>query len=71
MKEEVNKLKNVFNNFEILAVKANYNNKNKKEKLDETKELLQICKKEQENLYFEHENLNNKKNKKKKNYLVT
>ena len=48
-------------NFKILAVKVNNDNKNKKKKLDETKEVPEICKKkEYQKLYFEHENLNNK-----------
>ena len=48
-------------NFKILAVKVNNDNKNKKKKLDETKEVPEICKKkEYQKSYFEHENLNNK-----------
>ena len=57
MKDQVDKLKNIFNGFKILAAKVNDDNKNKKKKLDETKELLEICKKEYQKLYFEHENL--------------
>ena len=45
MKDQVDKLKNIFNSFKILAAKVNDDNKNKKKKLDETKELLEICKK--------------------------
>ena len=52
--------------FKILASKVNHDNKSKKKKLDETKELLKICKKEYQKLYFEHENL-----KKKYDDLVT
>ena len=52
--------------FEVLASKVNNDNKNKKKKLDETKELLEICKNEYQKLYFEHENL-----KKKYDDLVT
>ena len=48
MTEEVHELKNIFNDFKILAAKVNNDNKNKKKKLDETKELLEICKKEYE-----------------------
>ena len=57
MTDKVDKLKNIFNGFKILAAKVNNDNKNKKKKLDETKELLEICKKEYQKLYFEHENL--------------
>ena len=60
MTDEVDKLKNIFNNSKILAAKVNDDNKNKKKKLDETKELLEICKKEYQKLYFEHENLRKK-----------
>ena len=60
MKDQVDKLKNIFNSFKILAAKVNDDNKNKKKKLDETKELLEICKKEYQKLYFEHENLRKK-----------
>ena len=66
MTDKVDKLKNIFNGFKILAAKVNNDNKNKKKKLDETKELLEICKKEYQKLYFEHENL-----KKKYDDLVT
>ena len=66
MTDKVDKLKNIFNDFKILAAKVNNDNKNKKKKLDETKELLEICKKEYQKLYFEHENL-----KKKYDDLVT
>ena len=51
MTDEVDELKN------ILAAKVNNDNKNNKKKLDEMKELLEICKKEYQKLYFEHENL--------------
>ena len=57
MTDEVDELKNIFSNFKILAAKVNDDNKNKKKKIDETKELLEICKKEYQKLYFEHENL--------------
>ena len=35
-------------------------NKNKKKKLDETTELLEICKKEYQKLYFGHEYIRKK-----------
>ena len=54
MTDEVDELKN------ILAAKVNNDNKNNKKKLDEMKELLEICKKEYQKLYFEHENLRKK-----------
>ena len=57
MTDEVDELKNIFNNFKILAMKVSDDRKNKKKKLDKTKELLEICKKEYQKLYFEHENL--------------
>ena len=60
MTVEVDELENIFNNFKILAAKVNYDNKNKKKKLDEMKELLEICKKEYQKLYFEHEDLRKK-----------
>ena len=63
MTDKVDKLKNIFNDFKILAAKVNNDNKNKKKKLDETKELLEICKKEYQKLHFEHENL-------KKNMMI-
>ena len=64
MTDEVDELKNVFNDFKILAAKVNDDNKNKKKQPDEMIELLEICKKEYQKLCFEHENLNNKKKKK-------
>ena len=57
MTDEVDELKNIFNNFKILAAKVHNDNKNKQKKLGETKELLEICKKEFQKLYFKHENL--------------
>ena len=60
MTVEVDELKNIFNDFKILAAKVNDDNKNKKKKLDETEELLEICKKEYQKLYFELENLRKK-----------
>ena len=60
MTVEVDELENIFNDFKILAAKVNYDNKNKKKKLNETKELLEICKKECQKLYFEHEDLRKK-----------
>ena len=57
MTDEVDELKNIVSDFKILGAKVNDDNKNKKKKLDETKELLEICKKEYQKLYFEHENL--------------
>ena len=60
MTDEVDELKNIFNNFKILAMKVSDDRKNKKKKLDKTKELLEICKKEYQKLYFEHENLRKK-----------
>ena len=60
MTDQVDKLKNIFNGFKILAAKVNDDNKHKKKKLDETKELLEIYKKEYQKLYFEHENLSKK-----------
>ena len=56
MTDELDELKN------ILAAKVNNDNKNNKKKLDEMKELLEICKKEYQKLYFEHENLRKKYN---------
>ena len=66
MTDEVDELKNIFSNFKILAAKVNNDKKNKKKKLDEAKELLDICKKEYQILYFEHEYL-----KKRYDNLVT
>ena len=60
MTVEADELKNIFNDFKILAAKVNDDNKNKKKKLDETEELLEICKKEYQKLYFELENLRKK-----------
>ena len=62
MTDEADELKNIFNNFKILAMKVSDDRKNKKKKLDKTKELLEICKKEYQKLYFEHENLRKKYN---------
>ena len=50
MTGEVDELKNIFSDFKILAAKINDDNKNKKEKHDETKELLELCKKEYQKL---------------------
>ena len=61
MTDEADELKNIFNNFKILAMKVSDDRK-KKKKLDKTKELLEICKKEYQKLYFEHENLRKKYN---------
>ena len=63
MTDEVDELKNIFNDSKILAATVNNDNKNKKKKLDETKELLEVCKKEYQKLYLEHENL-------KKNMMI-
>ena len=60
MTDEVDELKNIFNDFKILAAKVNNDSKNEKKNLDEMKELLEICKKEYQKLYFEHENLRKK-----------
>ena len=60
MTDEVDELKNTFKDFKILAANVNDDKKNKKKTLDETKELLEICKKEYQKLYFEHENLRKK-----------
>ena len=57
MTDEVDELKNTFKDFKILAANVNDDKKNKKKTLDKTKELLEICKKEYQKLYFEHENL--------------
>ena len=57
MADEVDELKNIFNDFKILAAKVTNDSKNEKKNLDEMKELLEICKKEYQKLYFEHENL--------------
>ena len=62
MADDVDERKNIFNDFKILGAKVNDDNKNKKKKLDEMKELLEICKKEYQKLYFEHENLRKKYN---------
>ena len=60
MADEVDELKNIFNDFKILAAKVTNDSKNEKKNLDEMKELLEICKKEYQKLYFEHENLRKK-----------
>ena len=57
MTDEIEELKNIFNHFKILAAKVNDDNKNKNKKLDETEEKLEICKRQYQELYFEHENL--------------
>ena len=57
MTDEIEELKNIFNHFKILAAKVNDDNKNKNKKLDETEEKLEICKRQYQKLYFEHENL--------------
>ena len=61
MTDEADELKNIFNDFKILAAKVNDDNKNKKKTLGEAKELLQICKKEYQKLYFQHKNLEKKR----------
>ena len=57
MTDEVDKFKNIFSHFKVLAAKVNDDNKIKKKNLMKIKELLEICKKEYQKLYFEHENL--------------
>ena len=57
MTDQVDERKNTFSDFKILAVQVKHDNKNKMKKLDETKELSEICKKEYQKLYFKHENL--------------
>ena len=52
MTDKVEELKNIFNDFKILAAKVKDDNKNKKKKPDETKELLEICKKEYQKIIF-------------------
>ena len=59
MTGKVGKLKNIFSDFKNLAAKFNNDNKNRKKKLDEMKELREICKKQYQKLYFEHENIKN------------
>ena len=60
MADDVDEPKNILNDFKILVAKVNDDNKNKKKKLDEMKELLEICKKEYQKLHSEHENLRKK-----------
>ena len=64
MTEEVDQLKNIFSDFKILVAKVNDDNKNKKKNLDETKELLEICKKEYKN-YILNMKISTKKKKKR------
>ena len=45
MTDKVDELRSIFNDFKVLAAKVNNDNKNNKKKLDEMKELLEICKK--------------------------
>ena len=52
MTDEVTKRKNIFNSFKILTAKDKDDNQNKTKKLDEKKKLLEICKKEYQELYF-------------------
>ena len=61
MTDQEEELKNTFNDFKILAAKVNDDDKNKKKKLDEMKDLLKIFKKEYQKLYFENKNLKKKK----------
>ena len=42
MTDQEEELKNTFNDFKILAAKVNDDDKNKKKKLDEMKDLLKI-----------------------------
>ena len=48
--------------FKILAVKVNNDNKNKKKKLDETKEVPEICKKKNIKNYILNMKISTKKN---------
>ena len=48
-------------NFKILAVKVNNDNKNKKKKLDETKEAPEICKKKNIKNYILNMKISTKK----------
>ena len=60
MADDVDEPKNILNDFKILVAKVNDDNKNKKKKLDEMKEWLEICKKGYQKLHSEHENLRKK-----------
>ena len=49
--------KNLFADFKFLATKVNDDNKNRKEKLEETKKILQVCKQEYQKSLYERDTL--------------
>ena len=53
----IDDMKNLLADFRMLATKVNEDNKNKNKNLEETKQILEACKKEYQNLLYEHEAL--------------
>ena len=51
------KITNLFADFKILATKVHDDNKNRKNKVEETKKIIEACKQEYQNLFYEHDNL--------------
>ena len=43
--------------FKILATKVHDDNKNRKNKVEETKKIIEACKQEYQNLFYEHDSL--------------
>ena len=56
-KKVIDKMKNLLADFRMLATKVNEDNKNKNKNLEETKQILEACKKEYQKLLYEHESL--------------
>ena len=50
-------MKNLLADFRMLATKVNEDNKNKNKNLEETKQVLESCKKEYQKWFYEHEAL--------------
>ena len=50
-------IKNLYVDFKILATKVNDDNKNSKKKLEETTKIVEVCKREYQKLFYEHNTL--------------
>ena len=63
---QFNKTYNLIADFRVLTTNVQKDNQNKTKSLKETYLVLQVCKKEYQMLYLEHENLKNKNTKSSK-----
>ena len=53
----IDEIKNLLADFRMLATNVNEDNKNKNKNLEETKQILEACKKEYQNLLYDYEAL--------------